>query len=183
MMTKRKLQRFIVPKAATTFLLLVSVGFQLLLIDTQHRISPLGGLLVCDGDGGLLLGLDLHEPARRATDLVRGHRAQRLAGAHPALGDQGVELRGDDTARALVPEMSVATEEDWYAEYLAPVLAIRVVDGLDQAVALLTGGRHVVPVNGRGWVVVVPDIVRGVTVGTDRRDGQTLLIDGGRAMH
>jgi glutamate-5-semialdehyde dehydrogenase len=48
--------------------------------------------------------------------------------------DKGVELRGDDKARALVPAMKPATEEDWYAEYLAPVLAVRVVRGLDQAI-------------------------------------------------
>ena len=45
--------------------------------------------------------------------------------------DKGVELRGDDRARALVPAMKAATEEDWYTEYLAPILAIRVVDSLD----------------------------------------------------
>ena len=47
---------------------------------------------------------------------------------------KGVALRGDDAARALVPEMTIATEADWYAEYLAPILAVRVVDGLDQAI-------------------------------------------------
>ena len=45
----------------------------------------------------------------------------------------GCELRGDDRARAMVP-MSAATQEDWGKEYLAPVLAVRVVDGLEQAV-------------------------------------------------
>ncbi len=45
-----------------------------------------------------------------------------------------VELRGDDAARALSP-MRAATEDDWYAEYLDLVLAVRVVDGFDAAVA------------------------------------------------
>ena len=46
------------------------------------------------------------------------------------------ELRGDDAARALAgARMTTATEDDWSAEYLAPVLAIRVVDDLDAAVA------------------------------------------------
>jgi len=49
--------------------------------------------------------------------------------------DKGVELRGDTEARALVPEMQAATEEDWYSEYLAPILAVRIVDGIDQAIA------------------------------------------------
>ena len=46
----------------------------------------------------------------------------------------GCELRGDDAARAIVP-MTPATEEDWSTEYLAPVLAVRVVDDMDAAIA------------------------------------------------
>jgi glutamate-5-semialdehyde dehydrogenase len=46
---------------------------------------------------------------------------------------KGVEMRGDDRARALIPAMRAATEDDWYAEYLAPIIAIRVVDSLDEA--------------------------------------------------
>ena len=45
-----------------------------------------------------------------------------------------VEMRGDERARALVPAMKAATEDDWYAEYLAPIIAIRVVDSLDAAI-------------------------------------------------
>jgi len=48
--------------------------------------------------------------------------------------DKGVELRGDPHARAIVPEMREASEEDWYTEYLAPILAVRLVDDLDQAI-------------------------------------------------
>lgn len=47
----------------------------------------------------------------------------------------GSELRGDDRARSLVPAMTEATENDWTTEYLAPILSVRVVDGLDAAVA------------------------------------------------
>jgi glutamate-5-semialdehyde dehydrogenase len=55
----------------------------------------------------------------------------------------GCELRGDGRARALVPSMSVANEDDWRAEYLEPILAVRVVDGLDAAVAHIeTYGSH-----------------------------------------
>ena len=49
--------------------------------------------------------------------------------------DKGVELRGDDAARTLVSEMKIATEEDWRTEYLAPILAVRIVAGLDEAIA------------------------------------------------
>ena len=47
---------------------------------------------------------------------------------------KGVELRGDDAARKLVPQMKAATEEDWRTEYLAPILSVRVVAGLDEAI-------------------------------------------------
>jgi glutamate-5-semialdehyde dehydrogenase len=58
--------------------------------------------------------------------------------------EKGVELRGDERARKLVPEMHAATEQDWYTEYLAPVLAVRVVDDLDQAIEHITiyGSQH-----------------------------------------
>ncbi len=47
--------------------------------------------------------------------------------------DKGVELRGDEAARALVPFMNPATEEDWHTEYLAPILSVRIVSSLDEA--------------------------------------------------
>ena len=57
---------------------------------------------------------------------------------------KGVELRGCERARALVPAMKVATENDWYTEYLAPILSVRVVDDLDAAIAHIAkyGSQH-----------------------------------------
>jgi glutamate-5-semialdehyde dehydrogenase len=56
----------------------------------------------------------------------------------PKLGkmyrDAGVELRGDETACALLPGAKPAAAEDWDTEYLAPILAVRVVKDLDQAI-------------------------------------------------
>ncbi|MCW3100441.1 MAG: glutamate-5-semialdehyde dehydrogenase [Chthonomonadaceae bacterium] len=46
----------------------------------------------------------------------------------------GVELRGDESVRALFPAALAADESDWATEFLAPVLAIRVVDSLDAAI-------------------------------------------------
>ena len=55
----------------------------------------------------------------------------------------GCALRGDLRARSLVPAMTAASEADWGAEYLDAVLAVRVVDGLDDAVAhIQTHGSH-----------------------------------------
>lgn len=46
----------------------------------------------------------------------------------------GCELRGDEHARAIVP-MGQASEADWRTEYLAPVLAVKTVEGIDDAIA------------------------------------------------
>ncbi|WP_295184525.1 glutamate-5-semialdehyde dehydrogenase [uncultured Brevundimonas sp.] len=45
----------------------------------------------------------------------------------------GCELRGDADARALVPALTPATEADWTTEYLAPILAVRIVEDLNAA--------------------------------------------------
>ncbi len=79
------------------------------------------------------------------TLLVHGAVAGRFL---PVLGkmyrEQGVELRGCARTREILPGITVATEEDWSTEYLAPILAIRVVDGLDQAMDHIAryGSQH-----------------------------------------
>ncbi|KVO75200.1 gamma-glutamyl-phosphate reductase [Burkholderia ubonensis] len=71
----------------------------------------------------------------------------------PPLGrlyrEKSVELRVDAAARAVLADAGVgplvdATEEDWHTEYLAPVLAIKVVDGLDAAIEHINhyGSHH-----------------------------------------
>jgi len=50
------------------------------------------------------------------------------------LAEAGVELRGCARSRALVPSMASATEDDWYAEYLDLILAVKVVDDIDEAI-------------------------------------------------
>ncbi len=79
------------------------------------------------------------------TLLVARAVAERIL---PALAkvyrDKGIELRGDEAARAVVADMKPATEDDWYTEYLGPILAVRVVDGLDQAIEHIAtyGSQH-----------------------------------------
>jgi len=69
------------------------------------------------------------------TLLVDGEIADDIL---PLLAEQfdakGVELRGCERTRAVLDTITEATEEDWHEEYLAPILAIRVVDGLDAAI-------------------------------------------------
>jgi glutamate-5-semialdehyde dehydrogenase len=69
------------------------------------------------------------------TLLVAGEIAARVL---PVLSEHyrqaGVELRGCEATRAILPGIAAATETDWETEYLAPILAIRVVEDLDAAI-------------------------------------------------
>jgi len=58
--------------------------------------------------------------------------------------EKKVELRGDEASRALVPAMKPATEEDWTTEYLAPILAVRIVPSLEAALQHIAryGSQH-----------------------------------------
>ena len=58
--------------------------------------------------------------------------------------DKHVELRGDEASRSLIKEMHAATEEDWYTEYLAPILSVRIVLGLEAAIEHINtyGSQH-----------------------------------------
>jgi glutamate-5-semialdehyde dehydrogenase len=49
------------------------------------------------------------------------------------LADRGVELRGDEAARRILPELGVAGETDWPTEYLDLVMAVKVVGSVDEA--------------------------------------------------
>jgi len=51
------------------------------------------------------------------------------------LRKNGVEIRGDQATRKIVPDVKAATEQDWYTEYLDLIIAVKVVDNLDEAIA------------------------------------------------
>jgi glutamate-5-semialdehyde dehydrogenase len=73
-----------------------------------------------------------------ALETVLVHRdvaGQFLPRAAAALRERGVALRGDEATRALVPEASAASDDDYAAEFLDLIIALRVVDSLDEAVA------------------------------------------------
>jgi glutamate-5-semialdehyde dehydrogenase len=61
-----------------------------------------------------------------------------------ALIAKGVELRGCERTRALVPEAKAAAEQDWYEEYLDLIIAVRVVDSFEAAVEFINhyGSHH-----------------------------------------
>ncbi|MGY3040589.1 glutamate-5-semialdehyde dehydrogenase [Rhodanobacter sp. TND4EL1] len=61
--------------------------------------------------------------------------ASFLPSAAKALRERGVELRGDAASRALVSDMHGASDDDYAAEFLDLILAVRVVDDLEEAIA------------------------------------------------
>lgn len=87
-----------------------------------------------------------------ATESLLVHAAQATAFL-PLIGkvfaEKGVEMRCDARAKAILADMPGAqvvdaTEQDWYEEYLAPVIAVKVVDSLDEAIAHINryGSHH-----------------------------------------
>ncbi len=115
-------------------------------------------------DGVCHVYIDVSADVAQAVRIADNAKTQRYSPCntmetllvHAAIADQvlpplatiyaskGVEMRGDERARALVAGMNVATEDDWYAEYLAPIIAIRVVDSLDAALDHIAryGSQH-----------------------------------------
>ena len=61
-----------------------------------------------------------------------------------AYATKEVELRGCERTLSVLPDVIAATEEDWFTEYLAPILSVRVVDDLDVAIAHINhyGSHH-----------------------------------------
>jgi len=60
------------------------------------------------------------------------------------LKERGVEIRGDETTRMIVPGIKEATENDWYTEYLDLILSVRVVSSVKEAVEHINkyGSKH-----------------------------------------
>ncbi len=81
-----------------------------------------------------------------ATETLLVDRAVAATHLPPILDDlraAGCEVRGDEATRALDPHAVAATEEDWTTEYLDAIISVRVVDGVDGAIAhISTYGSH-----------------------------------------
>ena len=76
--------------------------------------------------------------------IAEGIAGQLLPGLGERFGQAGVELRGCPKTCRRLPAARPAEEADWQAEYLAPVLAVRIVAGLDEAIEHIHryGSRH-----------------------------------------
>lgn len=110
---------------------------------------------IIDGDGNCHVYVDASADPQMATDIVLNAKTQRpsvcnaaetlvvhneiagkwLAGALDLLAQKGVEIRGDERVKTIWPDVIEATEDDWSTEYLDLVLAVKVVDSFDEAVA------------------------------------------------
>ncbi|MEO8143123.1 MAG: aldehyde dehydrogenase family protein, partial [Betaproteobacteria bacterium] len=76
--------------------------------------------------------------------VAEGIAAQILPRIGKIFLEKSVEIRGDETTRNLIPDSKAATEKDYFTEWLAPVVSIRVVKGLDEAIAHIAryGSQH-----------------------------------------
>jgi len=74
----------------------------------------------------------------------RGCPASHLPALVTLLLDAGCEVRGDEVTRQVDERVKPATEQDWYAEYLDAIIAVRVVDDVDAAIAHIGqyGSQH-----------------------------------------
>jgi glutamate-5-semialdehyde dehydrogenase len=85
--------------------------------------------------------------------LARDVALAMLSELVPMYEEAGVELRGCEETRALAPSCAPATEEDWSTEYLAPVLSIRIVGGVDEAMEHIAayGSQHTDAIITEDW--------------------------------
>ena len=99
-----------------------------------------------------------------------------------ALHEQGVELRGDARVCEIFGDARPAKDTDWSEEYLAPILAVRVVDGLDTAIEHVRryGSSHTEVIvtesyaNAQAWLRRVDSATVGVNCSTAYADGYRL---------
>ena len=109
---------------------------------------------IIDGDGNCHVYVDRSADPQMATDIVVNAKTSRpsvcnaaetvlvhaeladkwLPDALGALAGRGVEIRGDARVRQVWPDARPATDEDWGTEYLDLILAVKVVDSLDEAI-------------------------------------------------
>jgi glutamate-5-semialdehyde dehydrogenase len=105
-----------------------------------------------------------------------------MPGVLKALHEEGVEVRGDETVCRVFGDAVPATEADWSEEYLGPILAVRVVDGLDAAVAHVRryGSNHTDVIvteslaSSQAWLRRVNSSTVGVNCSTAFADGYRL---------
>lgn len=97
-----------------------------------------------------------------------------------ALIERGVEIRGCPRTRKLLPQAVAATEEDYGAEYLGPIISVKIVDSLEEAIEHINryGSRHTDAIVTRDWAAA-RQFVRAVDSSAVMVNASTRLNDGG----
>ena len=129
----------IIPRGGKQLIRAVAEGTRIPVL--KHYDGICHQYVAADADEAMAVQLIVNSKCQRVevcnaleTLLVDAACAQRLLPPiASALKEQGVELRGCQKTCAIIPECSPATDEDWGTEYLAPILSIRIVEGIDQA--------------------------------------------------
>ena len=126
------------------------------------------------------MGLSIVENAKmqrpsvcNAAETLLVHKAVAeifLAGIHEKIGDR-VEFRTDERAKALLPSAKDADEEDWYKEYNDYILAVRVVDDVEDAV------RHINKYSTRHSDAIVTENVRNADYFLDNVDSAAVYLN------
>jgi glutamate-5-semialdehyde dehydrogenase len=109
----------------------------------------------------------------------RDAAARVLPGVLKALHEEGVEIRGDAATREIFGDAREAVSADWSEEYLAPILAVRVVDDLEAAIGHVRhyGTDHTEVIvtesyaNAQAWLRRVNSSTVGVNCSTAFADG------------
>jgi glutamate-5-semialdehyde dehydrogenase len=155
--------------------------------------------VICHDAGVCHIYIDASADVDMATDIVRESKIRQMAvcnaletllchrdaahtvlpGVLKALHEEGVEIRGDEKTRDVFAEAVPVTEEDWAAEYLAPIVAVRVVDGMDEAIEHIRryGSDHTEVIvtndyeNSQEWLRRVNSSCVGVNCATGFADG------------
>ncbi len=88
-----------------------------------------------------------------------------------AFGSRGVELRGCERCLDLIPNLVAAEEEDWRTEYLAPILSIRIVDGIRRAI------EHIATYGSGHTDVIVTESLELASIFTNSVDSSSVLVN------
>jgi glutamate-5-semialdehyde dehydrogenase len=128
-------------------------------VQAEARVPVIGHLegnchVYVDRDADLAMArrITLNSKLRRtgicgAAETLLVDRACAVTHLEPLIADliaAGCEVRGDERAQAADPRVKPASEADWFTEYLDAIIAVRVVDGVDEAIAHIAhyGSAH-----------------------------------------